>query len=130
MSNSGVPLFDDMNAFEADSIKKDAFRLFNVERYSFPSRITIQVQKQKMTCFPKTIWNLEINSNTLRDIDKIKLYAKLNRTMTTRKYSRLCTMKLQLWQKIFFKKCWFFEKYLEFLNKSKKHYEVLVRKFH
>ena len=63
MSNGGVPFFDDMNAFKADSIEKNAhnklifillefvvdkgraftstFRLLNVDRYSFALRITV-----------------------------------------------------------------------------------------
>ena len=78
-----------MNAFKADPIEKRRiisryFILlkFIADRYSFPIRITIhisslgnalQIQTRKMGCFSKTIRNLEINSNTFRDID-ISLY--------------------------------------------------------
>ena len=66
-----------------------AFRHLNVDRYSFTIRMTIQVQTQKMACFSKIIWNFEINSKTLREIDKRKLCTKFDRGMTTREYSRL-----------------------------------------
>ena len=53
-----------------------AFRLLNVDRDNFPIRMTIQIPTRKMACFSKTIQNLEINSKTLRDIDKRKFYSK------------------------------------------------------
>jgi len=49
-----------------------AFRLLNVGKYYFPIRITIWARK--IVCFSKTFGNLEINSNTLRDVDKRQLY--------------------------------------------------------
>ena len=66
-----------------------------------------------MTCFSKIIWNLEINSNTLRDIDKKKLWTKLNRTMTTGKYFRLYDETVPM-AKVFLRSVRFSEKHLKF----------------
>ena len=79
-----------------------ASRLLNVDRYSIPTRITIQVQTRKMARFSKTNWNLEINSNKFQDIDKKKLCTKFNRAISTRKLFLLCMMTLYLWRKFFF----------------------------
>ena len=70
-------LFEDTNAFKADFIIKGRiislyfkvhrrqgacfflrFRFFNVDRYTFPIRITILVQARKTAYFSKTSWNL------------------------------------------------------------------------
>ena len=91
----------------------------------FPIRTTIQVQTKNGTFFSQTIRNFEINSNTLRDIDKRKMRTKLNEVMTTRKYSRLYMMKLYL--RILLKKYYVFRKIFEISKLIQKNCEVLMR---
>ena len=48
-----------------------AFRLLNVDKYSLPIRITIEAQTRKMASFLGKFSNLELNSNTLRDSQRL-----------------------------------------------------------
>ena len=43
-----------------------------------PMAKTFQVQNTEKCMFSKTIWNSEINSDTLQDIDENKVHTKLH----------------------------------------------------